>query len=649
MSMFRKLYHYLITRNLLGQLLIWGCLFVVVFVLLRLLFNDFTTDTLFHSMTSFDKDAKGLKLRIVYVIGVVFFSGFLVMILTSAVRNEIEKVENGDVRYRLKGHYVVFGYNDIAKGVLKSIVKKEDSALIVVVVENDVRKIRDEIIGTFGNVKTWAWSLNWRSKKGKRIIVLHGNRTSIEQISSFSLEKAKEIYIVGEEEIDIDFKNLDCYNLMSQSPDAVSWHAYIYLYLKEPSSITLLHNRNYESTTFKLFDFNHRLKIFNNDEMWARRILGNAMLEYPDMCLFSREGDRLTIDSEKRVHLIIFGMSDTGEMVAKTAAQICHFPNFVTKGIKTKITVIDEDFDKHRGILHGRYSDYMKMCKYIIKRAKDGNCRAVDYHFPKTENDFLDIEWEFIESIPDETSLQELLGTFCDENNDFLTVVVCNSDESKNASIALGLPKTYYDKSIPIWLYSKAKSTLADYLSMSRYSSIRQWGMVEEGLDWEQWDESSAKLLNYFYMTFDYKEMVDLNQIPVITEAEDYWERLSVEFKMNTISYLSGVPTMFCCSLEGVHEDTQVKLDDQELPIFAELEHIKWVTCRLLFGYRPLEKKARDAFLQSSDKSALREFQRKHFYHFDIVPYKDLRPSTQKIQLETIKFYMQVLNKRVHH
>jgi hypothetical protein len=55
--------------------------------------------------------SKKIVLRIIYIIGVAFFSGLLVMILTNAIRNIINRIESGDVRYHFKNHVLIFGYH----------------------------------------------------------------------------------------------------------------------------------------------------------------------------------------------------------------------------------------------------------------------------------------------------------------------------------------------------------------------------------------------------------------------------------------------------------------------------------------------------------------------------------------------------------
>ena len=157
---------------------------------------------------------------------------------------------------------------------------------------------------------------------------------------------------------------------------------------------------------------NNRLNLLNTDENWARKILVDVDNQWPDRSLYMRDRTP-NVDSDCRVHILLFGMTTTGEIIAKTAALSCHFPNYVTKGVRTKITVIDDNFIHNRGIFGGRYSDFLKMCHYSIRSIKNGKSIPVYTHEPDEGHDLLDIEWEFIESVPDDILLQDELCKLC--------------------------------------------------------------------------------------------------------------------------------------------------------------------------------------------------------------------------------------------
>ena len=635
LGLYKNGFYRIISGNVLAQLMSVGFVFLIVFFIILLIYKT-DSDTLFKEMTDYDpkNSNQNHPLKLFYLLGVVFFSGLLVMVLTNGIRNLIEKIQAGDIRYYFKEHVVIFGYNEIAKGVIKNLCMKPEHPKIVVVVENNIRSIREEMIGLFGTQS--------------EIYFQHGCRINNSDLETFNLHLAIEIFIIGENESNADIMNLDCYTRISQMNDFQIWPAYLYLYLQEPSSITLVNNRSYKNTIFNVFDLNHRLRVYNTDERWARRILVDSLNEWPESNLNMRKGRRITMDSEDYVHLVIFGMSNTGEIVAKTAAQTCHHPNFITRGIRTKITVIDGDFNHNRGILHGRYFDYLQMCRYTIRRVVNGKNEVICDYLPPKSMDYLDIEWEFIESAPDETLLQLELAKRCENIDELLTVVVCNSDEKENLNIALGLPKAYYDNSVPVWLYANTDS-LNKYLIQSRYDNIIPWGMQSNRPTQELWEESAAKKLNYFYSCFDYVNCRGIGiDDPLSSKIDELWENSSVDVRMNSITAMAGVPSLVGSMKNWSIDTNEVTIDDEELEVFAKLEHIRWSTCMLLNGYRPLTEQQRTAYDTSENqhnRRTLRRSLQKNFYHPDLTQYNNLDYSAQQIDRETIKFYISSVNR----
>ena len=628
-------YYAIISSGVATQLLCVFILFIAVFFLIKGIYG-LDSDVLFKEMTNYEpKEASSptRPLKIIYLIGVVFFSGLLVMVLTNGIRNRIDRIVSGDVRYSFRNHIVVFGYNEIAKGVIKNICAKKKHPPIVLIVENNLARIREELVGLYG--------------AKSEIYLQLGSRNRVDDLRSFKLNFAHEIFIIGENEPMADSMNMECYRLISQMEKFSSWEAYLYLYLNEPASVSLLSNRSYAATVENILDLNHKLRVYNVEERWARRILVDSMNAWPDSNLNMRGEKRLTMDSSLRIHLVIFGMSNAGEMIAKTAAQTCHHPNYVTKGIRTRITVIDESFENHRGILHGRYSDYMKLCHYSVRRIKDGKSEEIFVNIPPEEYDYLDTEWDFIESIPDDITLQKELADWCENENDLMTVVVCNCDEKSNMSIAMGLPKNYYDNEIPIWLYSKSDYSIEHYLKLTRYGNIVLWGMQSNRPTEELWEEVAAKQLNYWNEHFDRfmehgfeKDPVDKNEI------EEAWRNAPINTRMDCIAVMSAVPSIVGSMRDWYPGVPDLHLDDYELKVFSELEHIRWSTCKLIEGYRPSTiEQTMQVVSDNSEKTwQMRKHLQKKFVAPYISKYELVERKTRSYDSEMIRFYISIIN-----
>ena len=632
----------LIAGGMLRQLAFLFIFFVLVFISLTFILN-MDSSRLFHNMTSFDYPPKDnhLLLQLLYLTGVVFFSGFLVMVLTNSVRNKIDLFKSGDIRLRLKNKISILGFNDLALGIIEYWIKRSKDINIEIIVEDGVVKTKEKIDGVFG--------------KDNNIYVFHGGRNSSKELNTYHLEEALAIYIIGENEENSDFKNLECYSALCKLRDFANWDSKINLFLNEQASFTLISNRS-TSVSKGILDMNHRLKVLNSDENWARKILIDIDKSWVDRSLYMRDYKYPITKSDNYVHLVIFGMTDAGEIIAKTAALSCHFPNFISKGIKSKITVIDNDFTKHRGILGGRYSDFMNMCHYSFRRIKDGTSMTISSHVPDNELDLLDIEWEFIESASDDALLQNKLVEWCNSRNEILTTVICNSNDAVNINIAMGLPRVFFDNNIPIWLHVKTEYSLSAFLIDSRYNNIIPWGMLDKFPEPNKWIDSTAKLLNYFFSTMDYEtcrndKYTNENQ-QLYEEIDHYWNSLSIEFRINLENETLGIPSIIRCMRKEA-EIENVQLRDQEatllygigMDVYKRLEHIRWLTAVLLRGFRPLTSEIKKEYEAAGRNTSIKRELRQHFYHPDIDSYEKLSPHMVKIYEAIVEFYFYLANK----
>lgn len=634
----KKIWHHGLTSRTTVQLFLLSVAFVAGFKILQLLLGVNEND-LFHQMTAYDA-GKGLK--IVYLFGVIFFSGFLVMVLTNGVRNVIEKIENGDVRYGFSNHIIIFGYNDSVIGIIKNIKSRNyhRNPQIVIVTKDNVRKTKELLDGIFG--------------QKENIYVMHGNMDNIKVLKDFYPDRALEIFVVGNYEDNVDFLIMQCYHFLTNIPGFDNWRNYIYLYLHEPSSITMIKNRSYgnEDSSFFL-GVNARLKIINTDEIWARRVIVDSRNRWPERNVNMRGNIRITMNSRYYTHILVYGLNTTSEFLTTTVAKTCHHPNYVTSGIRTKITVVDDRFTDKMGILFGKYNDLMEMCHYKVRKFHMGQELSLLENVPKV--DFLDIEWDFIESDQNEQLLHKELEKYCGCERAILSIFVCVQDSSKGINIALNLPKTIFDKSVPIWVYSQFGYNINEYMTRTRYDNILTWGMVDEVSPKEEWEEYSAKYLNYFYDTISYHlsehEDSSINQNYIINnnlyeQALNAWNMLNIDKKQRMVDSMSGVPSIVGSIESWSRESETSTMSEEELEVMAQTEHIRWCVCSLLEGYRPLTEEQQHKMdeYQDTDKSVYRNTLRKEFYHPDIKPYNQLSHFARDFDKKTILFYCWIIN-----
>lgn len=619
-----------LTHKMVFQLLYLTITFGLIFIALWFLLPVKDGNALFYQMTSYD-ESKGSKLA--YLVGVAFFSGFLVMILTNGVRNTIEKAQNGDVIFGFDNHVLIFGYNESIIGLISKYNStnqgKKKKSPIVIVAKNNIREIREQLGGMFGTKD--------------KIYVMHSSQINQDAILTFYPDRAKQIYIVGNNEENVDFLNLKLYHTLSTCSNYHRWNTPICLYLHEPSSITLLKNRHYDNdltTPYgnKISDKN--LSIINTDELWARKVVVDANFEWRGREIIMRnDRNNDTLTGNMFSHIVIFGMNTTSEILATTIARTCHHPNSIIENIKNRITIIDNDFSKKMGAFFGKYNDLMELCHYQITRFEFGDKLDNSYnHHPSKDNDFIDIEWNFIETNNNDRKTHKMLVNYLQEKTN-LSVFVCEQDSTKGVNISLNLPKLYYEKNIPVWVYSHNSFNINEYMKGSRYDNIRIWGMSEDiSLEKECIEETFAKYLNY-YMKNDFDS--NANTINIINNT---WMRKSIDERYRDIDTASCAISIIKCLKLG--NNGKKKMNEDELHLFmSKVEHIRWCISQLLDGYRPLTKQQKEMLSGITNKKDIDKTRmelKKEFYHPYIKPFESLTNEEKELNYNYALMYERV-------
>lgn len=557
------------------------------------------------------------------------------MILTNGVRNSIDKANSGDARYTFKDHILIYGYNETVSGIITNVLNRfGKKTTIVIVVKENVIGIRESLQGSFG--------------KTNHIYVMHSNMIGERNLMDFYPDRAHEIFIIGDETDNTDYQNLACYQTLANINGFDAWSAYIYLYLWEPTSLTMLRNRHYGNVKSSAYlpESRSRLKIINTDEVWARRIAVDSANRWPERNINMRRDIRITYDSEYFSHIVIYGLNNVSELLSMTIAKTCHHPNYVTQGIRTKITIIDSHCKERMGTLFGKYYDYMELCHYSIKEYKCGKESVISTHIPPKEYDIIDTEWEFVESDYNDIYLHQVIEDFCIKEKSILTLFICDENSKESVKQALNLPKIIFDKYIPVWVYSRYRYNIDDYMKDTRYDNVMTWGMVDEIIVREEWEDYSAKYLNYFYYTYDYniykiydKIFSEENQ----DEVKEYWDRLSIDMKQRNIEAMSAVPSIVGSIKSWSHEKSEIYLEPEEIDIFSQVEHIRWCSCMLIGGYRVVPDDMRSQIEADNYQRSKRELI-KEFYHPDIKPYSLLSQGAQELNKSVIMFYANIVN-----
>ena len=528
---------------------------------------------------------------VVNLFGLVLVSSMLISILSNIVENRASAYSRGLLRYRFHDHVLFLGADEM---LVDTIVGQcsEGKYPVVVLTEQDAEEVRKRLMAQIQD-----------SFLRERLVVLYGHRTQREQLLSVHAQNAQRVFILGEpDEQDHDSKNILSLSLIKDLVQDGPRTIECYFLCNHLNTLRILQLQT-EPLPKQL-----HLTVMNAPESWAQRVLVNGE-GFPPLNRHEHPGP----DDKEYVHLVLLGASQMAYEMAFTTAHVAHYPNFITQGLRTRITIIDEQMDLHSEFLRSHYASLFRLArrKEIHWKANDQMVheKIVNDFIPEPGYDFLDIEWQFISARSDSPEVRELLEQWSKDPAQMLTVAVCIDDMRTSLATALYLPDSLMTRQIPILVYQSTNSALAQWTkTFTRYTNIYPFGMREDCYDKTfrqrlEW----AKAANEAYED----NAARLNP----QRKRKHWFDLKL-----TLQFSNLYSANYCHSV-------LTKIDPQ---YYARLEHQRWLTERLLLGYKAMDKAERIRIEQLPEAEKWKEMDRlePYFEHPNIQPFDELTPES---------------------
>ena len=486
---------------------------------------------------------------------------------------------------------------------------------------------------------------------------------------------------------------------------------------KEAVSRAVIYRVMFEyQTTFSVYQFSEiskdiksciQFKPFNYYEMWAQRVLISKEFKksLKDFTSYiPLEGVGINRESDNFVHLIIVGMSRAGVALAVEAAHLAHYPNFETKKKRTRITFIDMNMEAEMNFFKGRFqslfsvarhrfvfemteSIYSDVKKYPwMNPLKYSLCNSA-YLGDYLGDDFIDIEWEFINGSIEHPNVQQYLEDASNNSDAKITIASCLPEDNKALAVALYLPRTIYlkDNVQQILVYQRYASSTINMVSNKRFSSaynnkLKSFGMVSDGYDVSLVNDAELiadlvskryenlqgdidnytnglvkrninaaaykiaenikdKLLEHFELDSGYIKKNDLKVQKIVEYCNDYCEENGVSKidKVEVAKWWSDIYnanilwTKLRC-IDFIDDGTVNELSDNDIWDLANVEHNRWNMEQLLMTYSPLTKEEMFDVLHYTDKPL------RNIYK-GVMKHSDLCSCTQlKVYSSTFKY-----------
>ena len=524
---------------------------------------------------------------IVNLFGLVLVSSLLISLLSNIVENRATAFSRGLLRYRFNDHVLFLGADDMLVDTIVGQCDEHGHQPIVVLTEQDAEEVRKRLLAQLQSP-----SLR------RRLIVLYGHRTQREQLLSVFAQKAQRVFILGEpEEEDHDSKNILSLSLIK---DMVADGTHVldcYFLCNHLNTLRIL-----QLQTAPLPRQLH-LTVMNTSESWAQRVLVNKG-SYPSL---NRHLSPSAEDKEY-VHLIVLGASQMAYALAFTAAHVAHYPNYISQGLRTRITLVDPNMDEHSEFLRSHYDSLFRLSHRTHIRWEQGakgRKMVMDTYSPAPENDFLDIEWQFITARPETPEMRELLEQWSKDEQQMLTIAVCLDDMRASLATALYLPDSIMTRQIPVLVYQPTNAALAEWTkAYTRFHNIYPFGMREDCYDTTFQDRLSwAMRANEAYED----NAARLNP----QRQRKYWNDLKL-----TLQFSNLYSANYCYSV----------LQYVKPEYHARLEHQRWMTERLLLGYKAIDQAERIRIEHLPEAEKWKEMERlePYFEHPNIQPFEEL-------------------------
>lgn len=560
----------------------------------------------------------------VAILGLLLFTGLLISVVSNMLERRVERYREGEIAYPLENHVVVIGFDEMVPMLVRQICSEPRYGNCYILIQSvqPADKVRNRIHTVLD------------ARQERRILVLHAQRNSTEELEKLCTTRAHEIFLIGEaNEYDHDSLNIDSLQKI------VAIHSKTRNCPRIPVSVLFEYQTTYAAFQISDLAEEWRKQIdfhpFNFYEEWAKKLLvkrcyeeGTTKVEYPAL-----DREPITRESDQTVHLVIIGMSRMGVALGVEAAQLLHFPNFCRNPrLKSRITFIDAAADEEMNFFRGRYRHYFDLAPGRYRDMAHSDEKRIlppnwDYG---SRTDFLDVEFEFIKGRAETPAVQQLLAKWAGDPNQQLSIAICLNFPPQAMAMGLYLPDVIYARKIPVFVRQETSSALLDLLNnrrkkepQNRYSHVFPFGMLANSFDLDRRNMRRAQLVNYIY---DYKGTYDTSPsaAPSDHELQQAWDKLPVALQWSNF-YCADSVEIKLRSL-GFGATPPMRLTKGQIERLAEVEHNRWNMEKLLLGYRkptPAEE------LLCRNKAVRKEYKEKRFIHPDIRPYCELAEGTK--------------------
>ena len=225
----------------------------------------------------------------------------------------------------------------------------------------------------------------------------------------------------------------------------------------------------------------------------------------------------------------------------------------------------------------------------------------------ETRESFLDVEWEFIQGNAASEDVKNYIEEIAKDPLKTTTIAICFNQSQQALASAMYLPASIYKHANQVLVYQQNCFDIVNDVSngdteWKRYPNLFPFGMIENSYTENPYDSHFAKLEHYIYLHGRDKDgnlniKKDKN---LLNNIDAQWDQLSIVQKLANIDMVDSIHIKLRSmgTINGYKEikpyEHQIIQKEANRKEMLEMEHTRWMTERLIMGFRCLEKSEQD-------------------------------------------------------
>jgi hypothetical protein len=375
---------------------------------------------------------------------------------------------------------------------------------------------------------------------------------------------------------------------------------------------------------------NVELYAYTREDLWAMQMLG--INPESDTRL---DRQPITSSSSQYAHLLIFGSGNQAESLAVHAALTSHYPNYCRDhSLRTRITMVADTHSQHTSFQQ-RYRNLLlnSYRRLVTIKGEEVECAVMEPKYAGIREDFVDVEWEFVEGHVGDVPIAYKLQQWSRDENQQLTIAFCYSDDERNLSESLAI-QSELNPATPIWTRIKNDTIIKFFHQSELYPNVIPFGMDNATLPNLADYVRLAQCVNFAYRQMRSVDKDQTNhgkndllvalEMPSEQQLQELWNSRSLttpkrwsnlynaytlRSKMNSLGHpVTDWGTLFA-------------VNDRDVELLAEVEHNRWSVEELILGYRPTTEDEHAAVLKDISR---KEAFKREMVHEDLRSYNEL-------------------------